>query len=238
VSLFFEPDAALCYDEVFGESMGWLVVTRERTSGSTIVPPRKPTNQTTPPSLLDRIRDHDDASAWESFCDIYSPLLYDYCRKRGLQSSDAADVVQEVLLRVAKGILKFEYDPVRGRFRDWLYRIVYHEICRMSQRKKQSNVVISNDQEMAGKVDREWDEHFHNHILRTALERVKPRFESATWEAFEMVWLRNKPPNEVAKRLERPLDFVYLSKSRVLKRLRLEVEQLADEAGMSRGKMS
>jgi len=199
---------------------------------------RKPTNQTTPPSLLDRIRDHDDDRAWETFCDVYSPLLYDYCRKRGLQASDAADVVQEVLLRVAKGILKFEYDPGRGRFRDWLYRIVYHEICRMAERRKQSDVVVANELEIEGKVDRDWDEHFHNHILRTALERVKPRFEAATWEAFELVWLRNRKPNEVARSLERPLDFVYLSKSRVLKRLRLEVEQLADEAGMDHGKLS
>jgi RNA polymerase sigma-70 factor (ECF subfamily) len=203
-----------------------------------VVPPKKPTNQTTPPSLLDRIRDHDDTNAWETFCDVYSPLLYDYCRKRGLQSSDAADVVQEVLLRVAKGIMNFDYDPVRGRFRDWLYRIVYHEICRMAQRRKQTNVVLANENEIAVKLDRDWDEHFHNHILRTALDRVKPRFEPETWNAFTMVWLRNQPPNDVARELQRPLDFVYLSKSRVLKRLRLEVEQLADEAGMSNGKMS
>lgn len=202
------------------------------------MPTHKPTNQTTPPSLLDRIRDHDDTSAWETFCDVYSPLLYDYCRKRGLQSSDAADVVQEVLLRVSKGILKFEYDPAKGRFRDWLYRIVYHEICRLAQRKKRTDIALATENEMAFKVDREWDEHFHNHILRTALERVKPRFEEATWQAFTLVWLGNKSPSEVAKELQRPLDFIYLSKSRVLKRLQLEVEQLADEAGMHNGKLS
>ena len=145
--------------------------------------------------------------------------------------------MQEVLLRVAKGISKFEYDPARGRFRDWLYRIVYHEICRMAQRRKQINVMISNEPEMEGKVDHEWDEHFHNHILRTALERVKPRFEASTWDAFTLVWLRNRAPNDVARELDRPLDFVYLSKSRVLKRLRLEVEQLADEAGIKHGNL-
>lgn len=206
-------------------------------SESTVVPPHKPTNQTTPPSLLDRIRDHDNTSAWETFCDVYSPLLYDYCRKRGLQSSDAADVVQEVLLRVAKGISKFEYDPAKGRFRDWLYQIVYHEICRMAQKRK-PNIPIANEPEMEDTANREWDEHFHNHILRTALERVKPRFEESTWDAFTLVWLHNESPNYVARKLARPLDFVYLSKSRVLKRLRLEVEQLADEAGINHGNLS
>ena len=202
---------------------------------------QKPSNrtaQTTPPSLLDRIRDHDDTKAWQTFCEVYSPLLYDYCRQRGLQSSDAADVVQETLLRVAKGILKFEYDPQRGRFRDWLYTIVYREMCRYTKGKKTEFKLNSTDAQLAAQEGRSWNEHFHYHLLKTALERIRERFEPDTWEAFSLVWLDNLPANQVAQQLERSLDFVYLSKSRVIKRLRLEVEQLADEAGMSHGKLS
>lgn len=200
--------------------------------------PRKSTSQTTPPSLLDRIRDHDDRLAWETFFDVYSPLLYDYCRKRGLQSSDAADVVQETLLRVAKGILKFEYDPRRGRFRDWLYRIVFNEICRASKKNEPIKNLSTLEHETAIVEDQQWNDHFHNSILRTALQRIEPRFEAATWEAFTQVWLENQPAPDVAVRMQRSLEFVYLSKSRVIKRLRLEVEQLADEAGMNHGNLS
>lgn len=200
--------------------------------------PRRPSNQTTPPSLLDKIRDHDDSQAWESFCDVYSPMLYDFCRKRGLQSDDAADVVQESLLRVAKGILKFEYDPTKGRFRDWLYTIVRNEVCRMATKRKKSYGFSATDDELAGKEDREWNEHFYDHILKSALERIRPRFEPDTWDAFIRVWLENQAANDVAKKLERTLNFVYLSKSRVIKRLRLEVQQLADEAGLNHGNLS
>ena len=196
---------------------------------------RRSSSQTTPPSLLDRIRDHDDSRAWETFCDVYSPMLYDFCRKRGFQADDAADVVQESLLRVAKGILKFDYDPIRGRFRDWLYTIVRNEIRRMAVRRKKSYGFAATDDELAAKEDREWNEHFYDHILKSALDRIRPRFESDTWEAFICVWLNHQPANEVAKQLERTLNFVYLSKSRVIKRLRLEVEQLADEAGLNHG---
>jgi len=197
--------------------------------------PRRKSNQTTPPSLLERIRDHDNGSAWRTFCDVYSPLLYDYCRKRGLQSSDSADVVQETLLRVTKGILTFEYDPGRGRFRDWLYKIVYHEICRMARQRKSTTEVTQITTELFAEDDRGWNEHFHHHIMRTALERIRPRFEAETWQAFVEVWLNHQPANKVANQLNRSLDFVYLSKSRVVKRLRLEVEQLADEAGLNHG---
>lgn len=181
------------------------------------------------------MRDHDDSKAWESFCDVYSPLLYDYCRKRGVQASDSADVVQEVLLRVAKGILKFDYDPARGRFRDWLYRIVYNEICRLAKRNKQSHLLRPASESVQPREDRQWNEHFHSHILKTALTRIKCRFEPETWQAFLEVWLNNQPANQVAEKMGRSIDFVYMSKSRVTKRLRLEVEQLADEAGLTNG---
>lgn len=191
-------------------------------------------NHTTPPSLLQRIRDHHDDGAWDVFCDVYSPLLYDYCRKRGLQASDAADVVQETLLRIAKGIVKFEYDQSKGRFRDWLYTILHNEIRRMLGRKKPTQELKSIANDAAGQ-DGTWDEHFYEHILKSALERIQPRFETDTWEAFTNVWLKNQAADEVAKLMERSIDFVYLSKSRVLKRLRLEIEELADDAGLNYG---
>ena len=46
----------------------------------------------TRPSLLLRVRDVNDDAAWAQFVEIYTPLIYAYCRSRGLQDSDAADV--------------------------------------------------------------------------------------------------------------------------------------------------
>ena len=51
-------------------------------------------------------------------------LIYRSCRRRGLQDADAADVGQEVLAQVARSIRDFEYQPGRGRFRDWLGAVV------------------------------------------------------------------------------------------------------------------
>jgi len=38
----------------------------------------------TRPSLLLRVRDVDDNAAWTQFVEIYTPLIYGYCRSRGL----------------------------------------------------------------------------------------------------------------------------------------------------------
>ena len=69
---------------------------------------------TTRVSLIVRIRDVDDAEAWSQFVDLYGPLLYRYGRRKGLQDSDAADLMQEVMREVSNSIGRFEYDPSVG----------------------------------------------------------------------------------------------------------------------------
>ena len=44
-----------------------------------------------------------------------------------------------------------------------------------------------------------------------------------------MVWIESSKASEVARELKIPIDFVYVAKSRVLKRLREEVLALAED---------
>src|SRR5689334_7523543 len=74
-------------------------------------------------SLLLRIRNAEDQRAWEEFVEIYTPLIYSFCRQRGLQDADSADVAQEVMRAVSRAIGGFEFQPERGRFRSWLFVI-------------------------------------------------------------------------------------------------------------------
>ena len=52
-------------------------------------------------SLLVRLRDPGDGIAWNRFVDLYTPLIYGFFRRHGLQDADAADLSQDVLARVA-----------------------------------------------------------------------------------------------------------------------------------------
>ncbi len=176
-----------------------------------------------------RLRDHSDALAWSEFVDVYGPLIYDFCRTRELQSSDAADVTQEVLLRVAKGIRTFEYDRTKGLFRDWLARIVLNEVRRNA--KKNRDVAIAPDEldHDSGLLESSWDEQFQQYIFAKALDRSKAHFNEETWRMFDLSWLRKLPVEQVARDLGVGIDRIYVARSRVLKRLRYEVAILADD---------
>src|SRR5262249_54521926 len=80
--------------------------------------------RTTRATLLGRVRDGDDAAAWREFDGAYREMLLRFCRSRGLQHADAEDVIQLVFVKLTGGLRRFEYDPGRGRFRDYLFRCV------------------------------------------------------------------------------------------------------------------
>ena len=195
-----------------------------------------PDPHSTRPSLLLRIRDPGDATSWQSFAEIYGPLIRGFCRGQGLQEADASDVGQEVLAQVAHSIRSFEYQPGRGRFRDWLGTVTRHKIARFVATRDRGDRAAGGEQ-AAGQfeaiespeADSEWTSAFHDRILQVALARVRRDFEPATWAAFEQIWLDDRPTAGTAAALGLTIDAVYAAKSRVLKRLREEVVTLAED---------
>ncbi len=199
----------------------------------------------THPSLLVRVRDSGNDDAWRTFVDIYAPLVYRFVRRRGLQDADAADMAQEVMAEVARSIRAFEYQPERGRFRDWLFLITRRRLARFFDRRSRraeehcqtevleqaGNVAPDSDwaEALHNPPDPDWAEAFNNRILEAALSRIRPQFEDATWRAFERVWLGGRSAADTANELSMRIHSVYMAKSRVLKRLTEEVRDIVED---------
>jgi RNA polymerase sigma-70 factor (ECF subfamily) len=187
-------------------------------------------SRATRPSLLLRLRDASDSDSWEDFARVYGPVIRGYCRRRGLQQADADDVVQEVLGQVAQSIGTFEYEPERGRFRDWLGTVTRHKIARWAEARGRAAAANFSDGELAARGDDPaWSDEFYARVLEAALARIRGEFEPRTWDAFERVWAGDRPAPQVAVALGMTIDAVYQAKSRVLKRLREEVLTLAED---------
>lgn len=181
-------------------------------------------------SLLVRVRDLGNSDAWQEFNLVYAPLISSYCRLRGVKPADTADISQNVIVRVMKAIQTFEYQPEKGRFRDWLGTITRNEIFRYI--RKLSKEPTATDIAYVIDVvteDPEWSEAFTIHVVRVACDKISREFEPSTWQAFESTWFRNEPTHEVADRLGLTLQAVYVAKSRVAGRLRAEIVRLAED---------
>src|SRR4051812_19850568 len=92
-----------------------------RSSGPT------PASELTSASLLDRIR-ADDPEAWRRFVQLYSPLVYSWCRRAGLNTEDTADLTQEVFRSVAGHVGSFRRDRPGDTFRGWLWTITRNKL--------------------------------------------------------------------------------------------------------------
>jgi len=189
----------------------------------------EPDDLETRPSLLARVRDASDDAAWGRFVGTYGRLILAECRRRGLKWDDAEDVAQMVLTRIFRSMRSFEYRPERGRFRDWLGAIVRNEVRRFQKRERPRSADTSLMLDDLADDDTAWNEAFAHHILAVAMDECRPHFEPRTWSVFECVWIHRKPAAQVAQEFQVPLDWVYVAKSRVLKRISAVVEELTND---------
>jgi RNA polymerase sigma factor (sigma-70 family) len=189
-------------------------------------------------SLLVRIRDGDDKDAWRQFVRLYAPVVYGFARKRGLQDADAADLMQEVLRSVATAAGRLEYDPRRGSFRGWLYTVTRNKIFNfLDGRRRQARG--SGDSGAQERLEEEpdrgqdpaalWDREYERRLFGLAAEQVRGEFQEATWQAFWQTAVEGRGAREVGEQLAMSPGAVYVAKSRVLARLREQVQQLQDE---------
>jgi RNA polymerase sigma factor (sigma-70 family) len=188
---------------------------------------------TTRASLLIRIRDAQDQEAWRQFVRIYAPVVYGYARERGLQDADAADVTQEVLRAVSAAAGQLNYDPKRGSFRGWLFTVAHHKVYDLlAQQRRQCRATGGDAQELlnaypARDEDKAlWDREYEQRLFQWAAELVRDRFHDSTWQAFWLTAVECKSGKEVAEQLGITVSAVYLAKSRVMARLREQIQQL------------
>ena len=189
-------------------------------------------------TLLARIRDGRDDEAWREFLHLYGPVVYGFARNRGLQDADAADLMQEVLRSVARNANKMEYDPKRGTFRGWLYTVtrnkVYNFLNGQRNRPKAAGDSATQDRldsvpDRNGETD-DWELEYRRQLSAKAMDRVKDEFQPSTWKAFWGTAVEGRSPQEVGSELKMSTGAVYVAKSRVISRLRDEVQKLEAEA--------
>ncbi len=187
---------------------------------------------TTRISLLARLEKPGDNEAWQVFENTYAPAIYRIARKRGLQSADAEDVTQKVLLSAAKKVPEWDQSS-NGSLRAWLITITRNLLLNELSRRK-PDVGQGGDQtqedhlcnlKTVGTID--WE--YRRVAFRFAAEQLEGQFREVIWQSFWRTAVEQQDPTTVANDLGISVGSVYTNKSRVLKRIRDFVVEM-DEA--------
>ena len=179
-------------------------------------------------SLILRLPDRRDVEAWDEFVQIYRPLVYRLARSKGLQDADAQEVSQDVLLAVAGAVDRWQPDPNKGRFRDWLFRIARNMVLNYLTRGKY-RPTGSGDTAVAQWLEQQpdctadqtalLDVEYEREVFRWASLRVRQRVKEQTWQAFWMTSVEGQSAAEVAVKLDISRGAVHIARSRVIGRL-------------------
>ena len=182
-------------------------------------------------TLLVAVKSREDRVAWEEFVLLYRPAIYRMARRRGMQDADAQDVTQTILMRIAGAIERYEQQP-GTKFRHWLRRIAKNAIfSAISQRPQdtptggsQANDLLAEKANVTAEVEQEIEKEYEREQFLRAAAVVRSDVHPETWAAFELTMIQGLTCEEAAKTIGKSVGTVYAARSRIMRRLREQIE--------------
>jgi RNA polymerase sigma-70 factor (ECF subfamily) len=184
-------------------------------------------------SLIARVRDPSNRAAWDQFEQLYRPVVFRIARAKGLQHSDALDLVQQVLMSVSSAIGRYEKHPDGMRFRNWLSRVTRNAILKALSRGPRDLATggtdilnVLHEVPADDPTDALIELEYRREVFVRAAARVQSEVQDETWLAFEATVLQNVSIEVAAKRFGLSAGSIYAARSRIMRRLRTAVQEL------------
>ena len=195
---------------------------------------------TTRLTLLEKLRDQHDDSAWRDFVYFYRGYIYSILRSMSLSHHDAEEVVQMVLLKSWRHLPDFNYDANRGRFRSWLGRVTANTAKNYLRRGAGRFVALENEEGMnineeeyfssESEIDKLAEEEWREYLPELAWKNIKDSFGSNVKRVYELL-RQGKDIEEIAADVGISESSVYVYKKRVSDKLLPEIKRLEKELG-------
>jgi RNA polymerase sigma-70 factor (ECF subfamily) len=128
-------------------------------------------------------------------------------------------------------------DPARGRFRTWLFRIARNLSINLlaSRRHAQGSgdtgvqALLEQQPGPNGDESALFEREYKRELFGRAAARVRGQFRESSWQAFWRTSVEGEGVVEAAQSLGLSVGAVYIARSRVMARLREEIQRLEGE---------
>ena len=174
--------------------------------------------------MLDKTKRQNEA-AWEHFYDFYAPLIRLHGHDCGLKNENLEDLIQNVMITLSAQLPGFDYNPSKGRFRDYLRRIVRARACDMLRkiyRQERIPYEPGEEAECSDCFEDEWREY----VLKQSLEQLKMQVSLHHYQIFFLLNIRNYKVKELARFYQVPAVTIYTIRNRVEAKLKEIVRKL------------
>lgn len=193
-------------------------------------------------SLLSRLKDWNDQAGWKDFFDTYWKLIYGAAISAGLNDAEAQDVVQETVISVMKSMPGFTYDRNRGSFKAWLLQLTRWRIrdqFRVTNRIRDRQdsgadfecpdhpVLIEDIADPATPaLERYWEAEWDSNLFEAAIDQLKQKVDPRMFQIYDLLLVKKHSASEVSRIMGVNVGYVYVTKFRLNKILREELNCL------------
>lgn len=190
------------------------------------------THSQTRHSLIVRLKDEQNELAWEEFVVQYEAFLQRFAVRQGVPERHVADVVQNILLAIARSIDGWQPDGQAASFRRWLATVARNVVIKfMTRERRQASgqggtEVLDLLQGVAAEPDADQIQRYEHEFIVWAAEQVRSEFIETSWVAFWATIIEGRSVSKVAAELRISPGSIYMSRSRIMARIRQQMEEV------------
>jgi len=190
-------------------------------------------NETTRSSVLRAVANTENEAAWNRLFNLYAGFVFSIARRKGLNDTDADDMVQMVFTDLARNLPTFKYDREKGRFRSYLTGLVnWRIIDRLKTLKRETELKADFRKYVrsaAGKDDTFAEREWQAAATEEALRRIKPDVRPEHYAAFVASAIEGQDTEIVTKLYGISSDNLYQIRKRLTAKLRETVAEVLAE---------
>jgi len=175
---------------------------------------------------LDSIKKN-DSDAWRRLIHVYGNLIRWWCRKANVPAQDIEDITQEVFAALSKQLAGFEHQSFRG----FLWTITCHKIADFWRKNQRIRSVTGGDElkDVLENIEAESNQSSGavtmatKVVFESIVQLIRSEFSDQDWHLFWEYAVEGKDASAVAESFGISRNKVFLAKSRILRRIRVEL---------------
>lgn len=189
----------------------------------------------TRPSLILRLKGQRNELAWTEFVSVYESFLRQIVGRHGVAARDVPDVTQQILAAIARSVEGWRDDGNPASFRRWLHRVARNVVLKFLARERRQIAGVGGTdfldvlQQVPAEPSDVQVRDYEHELVVWAAEHVRSDFREASWKAFWETLVSGRAVAEVARELGVTPGSIYMSRSRIMSRIRSKIQEIGDE---------
>lgn len=187
-------------------------------------------------TLIARMKRSADQLAWQEFVGVYEPFLLRMLNRRGFSDADARDITQQVFLSLCRTLDHWNPDGAEGSFRRWLSGVTRNTMLKFLRHQRRHPAgqggsdfllrlaEVPGEDSMNDEIRKEYDRE----VFVFAAEQIRREFREQSWKAFWQTAIEGRDTADVASELGVERGAIYMSRSRIMARIRAKIEELGE----------